>query len=1375
MSSFADQYGFLNDFAPPPVEEEEDTLDFDKLVKRRLGRFFPEPQKTAADYERELMDAVGQIQPDALGEEKRSALGRAFNLIDMPRNVVANLANQFLGVKPSAPETGTFGIPQVTGGDIVEQKLGVKNPIAKFALGLPLDIAMDPLSWLSFGLKPAASAIARGVGGASKAGAAANAAEHVLTFGLRKGLSGPSGIAQTFQWPGAVAKRVGQALEFGGESALRGAQKGGIIKKTIGYPVGGLLWSAGKGLEAGGEVARLAGKAYGLPFEAAGRLIPDVPIPGSQKLVEPAAQFLGQFKNVITGSEVAKETSRIVGDFLNEFRASLPEGIGSKPFIAKTPDNEPMTKAAAAGLWVANKLLGNELGRGVVRMFATIPATQFEKLATEAQKLVREPEAMGQTIIRDYNTTLKDFTAAINDGLPRAAQIDYSDAAKAIYQIQGRRLIDNVPALTEGNKRLFIVRWGGEKAAATGADSIAAAKAEYETLSAKSRKMAGEFNTGKVSGDEYEAASDATMEALRRYENLKDKAGVTQAFDEFPVALESGAAAQRMADEKGGTVLFADVPSESLHRGIHEAGYLVNSQIRSAAKPLPISGIDAEYAQRYGKDEYILQSINEGTQFANKPEARERLIAAALPDLYESMRQPFKSVDPAIRSQVAARLDEIKSLVGEIRKRHETIHTAAEGVTGIERPLVEAGPAYFRRVWGDPKSPAGIMGKAASMKIEDQWRQMGYLEDGVLVPYANVERIPVLRDLPEHEANKVINSINDAIAAAAQVKRGKVEAFNAALAGVDPSIAGTVERAVKTLNIDYKSAPLHTYLTDPITSLLVREQEAMTELASVTFANHVFKNAIEEGWMIPIPRGRKLDYAAQLPMGFTELKMNELKSDLFKGVAEQLMQGHDISAVWMPSAEADALKSWFRFMKKPGPVLKFFDRMQGIWKGMVLTSPGYHFRNIATNTALQMFGGGFNEESAALGHTIMANIARHGGDLEQLQNAVIKGVKNESGQLYNQADFVRDLSVKYPVLGHDMISVDSGADLAGAGISGTRLQPEARKGYKRALSFLDWNRATSMFVEDGAKVGFIIERMKQGDSMAEAVLKAKKFLYDPSELTAVERSVFRRVIPFYSWLRKNTEMLIRVAATRPQMLAMVPKVRTELEQAIMGDQAIPSQLRPQLAVQEGGIQVTGGPKPQFFNLPGFLPVKELGMLVSPKQALDTIQSGVTPALRLPYELLTNQNTFYGRPIQEYPGQRVPFLGVDMPAAPAYMARQLLGPLQQVNRLTQTDVPLASRIGRTVGLRTFGGNVLSAVESQSREIYAQKSAVKQDILGALRRGDRESAAKLIEAYGAISNRISGLPIKEASRMNYYMRKPVNRYFDQLESAMSPAGE
>ena len=88
-------------------------------------------------------------------------------------------------------------------------------------------------------------------------------------------------------------------------------------------------------------------------------------------------------------------------------------------------------------------------------------------------------------------------------------------------------------------------------------------------------------------------------------------------------------------------------------------------------------------------------------------------------------------------------------------------------------------------------------------------------------------------------------------------------------------------------------------------------------------------------------------------------------------------------------------------------------------------------------------------------------------------------------------------------------------------------------------------------VEDNARIAHFLHVYGAHGDAKIAADSVKRFLFDYADLTEFERRVMRRVVPFYTFMRKNTPLMLRELAADPGKLARVERARRS---AFQGDQ-----------------------------------------------------------------------------------------------------------------------------------------------------------------------------------------------------------------------------
>jgi len=87
------------------------------------------------------------------------------------------------------------------------------------------------------------------------------------------------------------------------------------------------------------------------------------------------------------------------------------------------------------------------------------------------------------------------------------------------------------------------------------------------------------------------------------------------------------------------------------------------------------------------------------------------------------------------------------------------------------------------------------------------------------------------------------------------------------------------------------------------------------------------------------------------------------------------------------------------------------------------------------------------------------------------------------------------------------------------------------------------------------RVGIFIDEIKNGKSLDAAAETAREALFDYGALTDVEKKVFRKVILFYSFQRKNMDLFFDTLLTNPHRVAGQLRLMNQLQEEILGEES----------------------------------------------------------------------------------------------------------------------------------------------------------------------------------------------------------------------------
>lgn len=203
--------------------------------------------------------------------------------------------------------------------------------------------------------------------------------------------------------------------------------------------------------------------------------------------------------------------------------------------------------------------------------------------------------------------------------------------------------------------------------------------------------------------------------------------------------------------------------------------------------------------------------------------------------------------------------------------------------------------------------------------------------------------------------------------------------------------------------------------------------------------------------------------------------------------------------------------------------LKLIDKPQNAWKSMATTVRlPFHLRNMYSNW-WQAYAAGIPS------YRLADAMARSAG----IQSGALKSV-NLGGKVFKRHQLIKTME-DVGVLNKGWIASDININ------NMKELSNVIRFGRFKNLNPVELGRNFGRAIENNARVAVFMDQVSKGKSFEEAALQTKKYLFDYTELTDIEKNFFRRAIPFYSWMRKNIPLQIETLLTKPQKIQRLGK------------------------------------------------------------------------------------------------------------------------------------------------------------------------------------------------------------------------------------------
>lgn len=379
-----------------------------------------------------------------------------------------------------------------------------------------------------------------------------------------------------------------------------------------------------------------------------------------------------------------------------------------------------------------------------------------------------------------------------------------------------------------------------------------------------------------------------------------------------------------------------------------------------------------------------------------------------------------------------------------------------------------------------------------------------------------------------------------------------------------------------------------------------------------------------------------------------------------------------------------------------GAFLQNFDKIQRAWKsGVTIYSPSHHIRNLNGDIYLNMLDGVFNIKSYEQSARVLHAFRRRYRDLEAATNmtdakwrriaasqpgdvilTTAGGHKITAQQLMIAAENEGFL-LKTPLL-EDLIE---GAGLPfkpfGGRVHGAAAYTaETRDHFVRMAHFID------LLKKDKSK--------SLRNAFNKAGRRVKRYHPDGSDLTGFEMTWMRRLIPFYSWLRKSTPLIIEGMVMRPHISLALPKAMSAVQEMTgveaqgPGDPFPTDSMFPDW-IKEKGIGPIFAPDDPLAGIgrqqtwrgeaPGYTIVNPTSPFIDQMKELfnptKSLTSGLTPGLRLPGEIIAG-HTALGIPMESVPGGLAGHIATQVP--PVGIAARVSGATRRFNPGGRPDEP-----------------------------------------------------------------------------------------------------
>lgn len=372
------------------------------------------------------------------------------------------------------------------------------------------------------------------------------------------------------------------------------------------------------------------------------------------------------------------------------------------------------------------------------------------------------------------------------------------------------------------------------------------------------------------------------------------------------------------------------------------------------------------------------------------------------------------------------------------------------------------------------------------------------------------------------------------------------------------------------------------------------------------------------------------------------------------------------------------VKDWNPGSLGNGALLKLYDRGLSMWKtNVTIYKPGFHVRNVVGDMYLGALDGVTSVKPYRLALRVQRTMKGHYEDLNDIDKLVEIGAISKSARtpmpgevLFTNKSGVKFTAEQIYAVAHQKGLFESYKTLEDIiDTDGKKFRPFGGKVQAAAGSLSELQHVNSRLAHFIDKVG-----KSRGSDLPkifeDASRRARRFHPSGLDLTEFEKKYMRRIMPFYSWIRKSTPLLLEGIVMRPGITLLPSKISQGIQEAagvdyqgrdnpFPVDQMFPDWIKEQGL---GPWSNSEGLLGKFSNqdTPGYVMG---GMGLDPLTQLipqlqhpgKTIGSSLTPLVKVPIELMTGTNIFSGAPIsgtnapegamQEYLGSQIPLASV----------------------------------------------------------------------------------------------------------------------------------
>lgn len=348
--------------------------------------------------------------------------------------------------------------------------------------------------------------------------------------------------------------------------------------------------------------------------------------------------------------------------------------------------------------------------------------------------------------------------------------------------------------------------------------------------------------------------------------------------------------------------------------------------------------------------------------------------------------------------------------------------------------------------------------------------------------------------------------------------------------------------------------------------------------------------------------------------------------------------------------------------KRPNVLLEGYDKLMNYFKASVLSIwPSFHGRNAESNVFLMYNDIGlavFNPHTMAVTSSLMSDNQK----IIRMQEAIDMGKASvqDLAPLLNRVVFTDKVTGKRWTAGElnkllrDNV-IGFNPKILGQ-VDQTTLFKDSKNATKSVLTpetvggkvaktakrvnpldthniFFETGFTAGRIIEDFSRVSLFISNLKVTGDPILASERVKHALFDYANLTDFEKDFMRRIVPFYTFMKKNLALQTKTLLSTPGRIAQQDKAVRSIGEALSGEDELTDEERELLPewLRDGYNVVTNrnGPTISMIRTLG-TPLEDVMNRFDGRDNIGVL----SPLITKPVEFMTGYNFYYGKPIED---------------------------------------------------------------------------------------------------------------------------------------------